>query len=108
MYGFLMSLTHTLLWILYSLIMHAWLHTRTWWHWEHLEVECFPHQAHFMEVFSAALSCCCVPLMPIIDSLTDPALPQLPPSGAHLEFDQITRDGGEISLQARGECKPGI
>jgi hypothetical protein len=64
-----------------------------------------------MDVFSAALSCCCVPLMPIIDSLTAPALLQLPPSAAvstHLEFDQITRDGGEISLQARGECKLGI
>ena len=64
-----------------------------------------------MDVFSAALSCFCVPLIPIIDSLTAPALLQLPPSAAvsaHLEFDQITRDGGEIPLQARGECKPGI
>ena len=64
-----------------------------------------------MDVFSAALSCCSVPLMPMLDSLTAPALLQLPPSAgvsAHLEFDQITRDGGEISLQARGECKPGI
>ena len=64
-----------------------------------------------MDVFSSALSCCCVPLMTIIDSLTAPALLQVPLSAAvsaHLEFDQITRDGGEISLQARGECKPGI
>jgi hypothetical protein len=54
--------------------MHAWLHTRTWWHWEHLVVVCFPHQAHFMDVFSAALSCCSVLLMPMLDSLTAPAL----------------------------------
>jgi len=36
---------------------------------------------------------------------------QLSPSAAvsaHLEFDQITRDGGEISLQARVECNSGI
>ena len=64
-----------------------------------------------MDEFSGALSCYCVPLISILDSLTALALLQLPLSvtvSAHLEFDQITRDGGEISLQARRECKPGI